>query len=161
MLFLWLGVALPISLLARFIVQTLYGEQYAASARVLSIYVWAQFGSNFRIAINTYFAIEGQLGYNLYLRVGGGIFNRVLNSLLIPQYGALGATVASLITYSYVSILVNFYIKELKIFGSLILGSLNLYKAASRLLGAIGSLKFNQTSRTARRVPMLARYSNQ
>jgi len=54
-------VALPISLLARFIVQTLYGEQYAASARVLSIYVWVQFGSNFRIAINTYFAIEGQL----------------------------------------------------------------------------------------------------
>ncbi len=60
MLFLWLGVALPISLLARFIVQTLYGEEYAASARVLAIYVWAQFGSNFGIAINTYFAIEGQ-----------------------------------------------------------------------------------------------------
>jgi len=71
MLFLWLAVALPISLLARFIVQTLYGEQYAASARVLSIYVWAQFGSNFRIAINTYCAIEGQLRYSLYLRVAG------------------------------------------------------------------------------------------
>jgi O-antigen/teichoic acid export membrane protein len=85
-----------------------------------------------------------------------------LNSLLIPQYGALGATVASLITYSYVSILVNFYIiKELKVFGSLILGSLNLYKAASRLLGAIWSLKLNQTSRTAGMVPMLARYSKQ
>jgi len=69
MLFLWLRVALPISLLARFIVQTLYGEQYAASVRVLSIYVWAQFGSNFRIAINTYFAIEGQLRYNFYLTV--------------------------------------------------------------------------------------------
>jgi O-antigen/teichoic acid export membrane protein len=69
MLFLWLGVALPISLLARFIVQTLYGEQYAASARVLSICIWAQFVSNFGIAINTYFAIEGQLRYNLYLTV--------------------------------------------------------------------------------------------
>jgi hypothetical protein len=54
------------------------------------------------------------------------LINIVLNSLLIPQYGALGATVASLITYSYVSILVNFYIKKLKYFGSLILGSLNL-----------------------------------
>jgi len=65
------GVARPISLLARFIVQTLYGEQYAALARVLSIYVWAQFGSNFRIAINTYFAMEGQLRYNFYLTVAG------------------------------------------------------------------------------------------
>jgi O-antigen/teichoic acid export membrane protein len=84
-----------------------------------------------------------------------------LNSLRIPQYGALGATVSSLITYSYVSILVDFYIKELKYFGSLFLGSLNLYKAASRQLGAIGLLKFNQTSGTARMVPMLARASVQ
>ncbi|MCC8455743.1 polysaccharide biosynthesis C-terminal domain-containing protein, partial [Streptomyces rochei] len=71
-----------------------------------------------------------------YLTVAGSIFNIVLNSLLIPQYGALGATVATLITYFYVSILVNFYIKELKPFASLILGSLNLYKAASRLLAS-------------------------
>lgn len=138
MLFLWLGVAVPVSVLAPFIVQTLYGEQYAASSGVLSIYVWAQFGTNFGIARNTYFALEGQLRYNIYLTVAGSIFNIVLNSLLIPQYGALGATAATLITYFYVTILVNFYIKELKPFASLILGSLNLYKAASRLFAAIG-----------------------
>ncbi len=138
MLFLWLGVAAPISLLAPVIVQTLYGEQYAASGGLLSIYIWTQFGSNFVIARNTYFALEGQLRYNLYLTVTGSIFNIVLNALLIPQYGALGAAVATLITYFYVSILVNFYIKELNFFASLILGSLNLYKAASRLLRSMG-----------------------
>ena len=137
MLLLWLGVAIPISLLAPFIVQTLYGEQYAASASVLSVYVWAQFGSNFGIARNTYFALEGQLRYGLYLTVIGSIFNIVLNTLLIPRYGALGATVATLITYFYVIILVNFLIKELRPFGNLILNSLNLFKAASRLLGLI------------------------
>ena len=137
MLILWLGVALPISLLAPFIVQTLYGEQYAASASVLSVYVWAQFGSNFGIARNAYFALEGQLRYGLYLTVVGSIFNIVLNSLLIPVSGAFGATVATLITYFYVIILVNFLIKELRPFGNLILNSLNLYKAASRLIGLI------------------------
>jgi O-antigen/teichoic acid export membrane protein len=137
MLLLWLGVALPISLLAPFIIQTLYGERYAASAAVLSVYVWAQFGSNFGIARNTYFALEGQLRYGLYLTVVGSIFNIVLNTLLIPQYGALGATVATLMTYFYVIILVNFLIKELRPFGNLILNSLNLFKAASRLLGLI------------------------
>lgn len=137
MLILWLGVALPISLLAPFIVQILYGEQYAASASVLSVYVWAQFGSNFGIARNAYFALEGQLRYGLYLTVVGSIFNIVLNSLLIPIYGAFGATVATLITYFYVIILVNFLIKELRPFGNLILNSLNLYKAASRLRGLI------------------------
>jgi PST family polysaccharide transporter len=137
MLLLWLGVALPISLLAPFIVQTLYGEQYAASASVLSLYVWAQFGSNFGIARNAYFALESQLRYGLYLTVVGSIFNIVLNSLLIPIYGAFGATAATLITYFYVIILVNFLIKELRPFGNLILNSLNLYKAASRLIGLI------------------------
>lgn len=137
MLISWMAVALPISLLAPFIVQTLYGEEFAASAPVLSVYVWAQFGSNFGVARNTYFALEGQLRYGLYLTVIGSIFNIVLNSLLIPKYGALGATLATLITYFYVIILVNFLIKELKPFGNLILGSLNLYKAASRLIGLI------------------------
>jgi O-antigen/teichoic acid export membrane protein len=137
MLFLWLGVALPVSLLAPVIVQILYGEQYAASARVLAIYVWAQFGSNFGVARNTYFALEGQLRYGLYLTVVGSIFNIVLNSLLIPRYGAFGATVATLMTYFYVIILVNFLIKELRPFANLIFNSMNVFKAASRLVGLI------------------------
>ncbi|MEG3861514.1 flippase [Microcoleus sp. herbarium12] len=138
MLFLWLGVGVPISLLAPVIVQILYGDGYAASGGLLSIYIWTQFGTNFGIARNTYFALEGQLRYNLYLTVAGAIFNIVLNALLIPQYGAVGAITATLITYFYVTILVNFYIKQLNPFAKIIMGSLNLYKAASRLLGAIG-----------------------
>ncbi|MCU0544516.1 MAG: flippase [Oscillatoriaceae cyanobacterium Prado104] len=137
MLLLWLAVAVPVSLMAPFIVQILYGKQYAASASVLAVYVWAQFGSNFGVARNTYFALEGQLRYGLYLTVVGSIFNIVLNSLLIPRYGAFGATVATLMTYFYVIILVNFLIKELRPFGKLIFNSLNVFKAVSRLVGLV------------------------
>ena len=137
MMFLWLGVAIPISLLSPWIVQVLYGEKYAQSAAVLAIYVWSQFGSNFGVARNTYFTIEGQLRYSLYLTVIGSILNVGLNWLLIPKYGAFGATAATLITYFYVIILVNFLIKELRPFGKLIWRSLNLYKAASRLIGLV------------------------
>ncbi|MGB3263475.1 MAG: flippase [Microcoleus sp.] len=137
MMFLWLGVAIPISLLSPWIVNLLYGENYAKSAAVLGIYVWAQFGSNFGVARNTYFTIEGQLRYSLYLTVIGSILNIGLNWLLIPTYGAFGATAATLITYFYVIILVNFLIKELRPFGKLIWRSLNLYKAAFRLIGLV------------------------
>ncbi|MBE9185131.1 flippase [Microcoleus sp. LEGE 07076] len=137
MMFLWLGVAIPISLLSPWIVNLLYGENYAKSAAVLAIYVWAQFGSNFGVARNTYFTIEGQLRYSLYLTVIGSILNIGLNWLLIPKYGAFGATAATLITYFYVIILVNFLIKELRPFGKLIWRSLNLYKAAFRLIGLV------------------------
>ncbi|MEG4235048.1 flippase [Microcoleus sp. Pol11C3] len=133
MIFFWLGVAIPISLFSPLIVHLLYGEKYAKSAAVLSIYVWAQFGSNFGVARNTYFTIEGQLRYSLYLTVVGSILNVGLNLLLIPKYGAFGATTATLITYFYVIILVNFLIKELRPFGKMIWRSLNLYQAACRI----------------------------
>ncbi len=137
MMLLWLGVAIPISLLSPWIVHLLYGDKYANSAAVLAIYVWAQFGSNFGVARNTYFTIEGQLRYSLYLTVIGSFLNVGLNWWLIPKYGAFGATAATLITYFYVIILVNFLIKELRPFGKLIWRSLNLYKAASRLIGLV------------------------
>ncbi|MEG3906493.1 MULTISPECIES: flippase [unclassified Microcoleus] len=137
MIFLWLGVAIPISLLSPWIVHLLYGEKYAQSAAVLALYVWAQFGSNFGVARSTYLNIEGQLRYGLYLTVVGSIFNVALNFFLIPKYGAFGATAATLITYFYVIILVNFLIKELRPFGNFIWRSLNLYKAACRIRGLI------------------------
>ncbi|MEG4028056.1 MULTISPECIES: flippase [unclassified Microcoleus] len=137
MIFLWLGVAIPISLLSPWIVHLLYGEKYAKSAAVLALYVWAQFGSNFGVARSTYLNIEGQLRYGLYLTVVGSIFNVALNFFLIPKYGAFGATAATLITYFYVIILVNFLIKELRPFGNFIWRSLNLYKAACRIRGLI------------------------
>ncbi|OCQ92135.1 O-unit flippase [Oscillatoriales cyanobacterium USR001] len=136
MMFFWLGVAIPISLFSPLIVQIL-GEKYAKSGAVLAIYVWAQFGSNFGVARNTYFTIEGQLRYGLYLTVVGSILNVVLNLLLIPKYGAFGATAATLLTYFYVIILVNFLIKELRPFGRLIWRSLNLYQAACRIRGLV------------------------
>jgi PST family polysaccharide transporter len=137
MIFLWLGVAIPISLLSPWIVHLLYGEKYAKSAAVLALYVWAQFGSNFGVARSTYLNIEGQLRYGLYLTVVGSILNVGLNFLLIPKYGAFGATAATLITYFYVIILVNFLIKELRPFGNFIWRSLNLYKAACRIRGLV------------------------
>ncbi|MEG4806805.1 flippase [Microcoleus sp. F8-D3] len=137
MIFLWLAVAIPISLLSPWIVNLLYGEKYAKSAGVLAIYVWAQFGSNFGVARSTYLNIEGQLRYGLYLTVIGSIFNVGLNFFLIPKYGAFGATLATLITYFYVIILVNFLIKELRPFGNLIWRSLNLYNAACRIRGLV------------------------
>lgn len=137
MIFLWLGVAIPISLLSPWIVHVLYGDKYAKSAVVLALYVWAQFGSNFGVARGTYLNIEGQLRYGLYLTVVGSTLNVGLNFLLIPKYGALGATTATLITYFYVIILVNFLIKELRPFGNFIWRSLNLYKAACRIRGLV------------------------
>jgi PST family polysaccharide transporter len=134
MALLWLFVAVPVSFLSPYIVSILYGKSYAASAPILSIYVWAQFGSNFGIARSAYLAVEGKLHYSLYLSVIGALMNIGINSILIPRFGAIGATTATLITYFFVIILLNFYFKDLRLIGNMIIRSLNLFKAASRLV---------------------------
>ncbi|HBL10722.1 MAG TPA: flippase [Cyanobacteria bacterium UBA11162] len=131
---LWIAIAIPISIFSSYIINLLYGESYAASSTILSIYVWAQFGSNFGLARNAYLAVEGKLHISLYLSVIGAVTNIAINYLLIPSYGALGATIATLITYFLVIVLLNFVFKDLKVIGTTILHSLNFYKAASRIM---------------------------
>jgi hypothetical protein len=58
-------------------------------------------------------------------------------SLFHTKFGAIGATVATLMTYFVVVILVNFLFSELKPVGRLIIRSLNLYQAALRITGLV------------------------
>ena len=131
---LWLSVALPVSLFSPFIVNTFYGKSYAASAAILSIYVWAQFGTNFGVARSSFLAIEGKLKFSLYFSVIGACLNVLLNLILIPKFGALGATIATLFTYLFTIVLLNFLFKEVRFVGIMIMRSLNLYHATLRIL---------------------------
>ncbi|MCP2729659.1 flippase [Limnofasciculus baicalensis] len=133
----WLAIAIPVSILAPYIVPILYGEAFRASVPLLSVYAWSQFGSMFGVARGTFLAIEGKLHYSLIMSVMGAFLNIGLNYFMIPAYGAMGATVATLITYLFVIVLINFFIKDLNIVGLLILRSLNLYQAALRLKGLL------------------------
>jgi PST family polysaccharide transporter len=130
----WILVAVPVSFLSPYIVNILYGKSYAASAPILSLYVWAQFGSNFGVARSAYLAVEGKLQYSLYLSVIGALTNIAINYIFIPKLGAIGATMATLITYFFVIVLSNFYFRDLRLVGKMIVRSLNFYKAGARLL---------------------------
>lgn len=134
---LWLAVAIPISICAPLLVHILYGKAFAATAPVLAVYVWAQFGSNLGVARNTFLAIEGKLHFSLILSAIGAFLNMFLNLFLIPPYGAMGATVATLITYFVVIILLNFVFRDLRLVGTLLGRSFNLYKAALRMKGLL------------------------
>ncbi len=137
MFILWLAVAIPVSLLSPVAIAIYGGEKFTESAKILSIYVWAQFGSNFGLARNAYLIIEGKMKMSFYLSIFGAALNIVLNAFLIPMPGplggAIGATVATLITYFAVTVLINFFIKDLNIIASFIIRSVNIYKSIFRL----------------------------
>ncbi|MEQ9235291.1 flippase [Coleofasciculus sp. E2-BRE-01] len=129
----WLAGAIPVSLLSHYIVQILYGADFAPAGTLLSIYVWSQFNSCFGVARGTVLTIERKLKFTLIFTSMGAIVNLVLNFLLIPGYGAMGATIATIITYLIVIILINFLIKELRFIGTLIIRSFNFYAAILRI----------------------------
>jgi O-antigen/teichoic acid export membrane protein len=133
---LWLGIAIPISLLSPFIVNLMYGEQFANSATILSIYIWGQFGTNLGLARSAFMIIEGKLNLSVYLSVCGAVLNIVLNLFFIPSLNAIGATVATIITYFTVTFLANFYFRDLRPVGRMALSSLNLIGATKRVIGS-------------------------
>lgn len=137
MLLLWLAITIPISLGASWIVNIMYGPAYAPSGGILTIYVWAQIGSYLGLARSAFLLIEGKQKWSLFFSVTGATMNIIINWLLIPRYGAMGATIATLITYYSVTLVINFFVPDLKPVGGWILNSLNLYKACMRVRGLV------------------------
>jgi O-antigen/teichoic acid export membrane protein len=133
-IWLWLIVAIPISLFSPFIVKILYGESYEPASLILSLYIWGQFGSNIGMARSLFLTVESKLHYSLYISLIGALINVVINLFLIPRYQALGATIATLITYFVVTILINYSMRELKPIAILVARSFNIYSGAYRIL---------------------------
>jgi PST family polysaccharide transporter len=92
------AIAVPVSLLGRWITVTLFGEAFAASGPVLSIHIWSAPALFMGVAISNWFLAEGRQ-MDLFVRsaIAAGL-NVLLNLWLIPPLGARGAALASVIS---------------------------------------------------------------
>jgi O-antigen/teichoic acid export membrane protein len=103
-LFLFLGgmaavIAIPISLLAFWIIKILYGIEYIASVPILQIYIWSGIGLFLMTGINKYLMTENYLKTIFYYNLLAVVTNILLNIVLIPKIGLMGAAWATLISY--------------------------------------------------------------
>ncbi|MCL4860214.1 MAG: flippase [Caldilineaceae bacterium] len=94
------SVALMMSFLASPFIYLLYGEAYAGSAAILTIHVWAGIFVFMQQITNKWVLMENVLLFHLANHGTAALLNLVLNGLLIPKYGGLGAAVSTLISYS-------------------------------------------------------------
>lgn len=104
-----LSVAILVSLFASPIILLFFGEEYIASATILTIHIWAALFIFMRAAFSKWILIEGALMFSLITQGLGAIANVGLNFLLIPHYEGVGAAYATLISYavaSYISLFV-------------------------------------------------------
>src|SRR5690606_29446254 len=110
-------VALLMTWCGKWLIMFFFGADYAASAAVLVIHIWAAVFIFMRAAFSRWILIEGLLVFSLVTQGLGALVNVVLNFFLIPSFGAEGAAYATLISYavsSYVSLV--FYDKSRRIF---------------------------------------------
>ena len=116
MVWLAIGIALPIMLLSNNIIKLLFGIQYQEAAGVLRVYVWAGIIVFFGCAWSKWIITENQQKVIMYSHIISMPINIMLNIILIKKYGIIGAAWATLISYSIDQLLgLLFYLKKLSL----------------------------------------------
>lgn len=115
--FLFLGsftLALVVTFIAEFVIILFYGVDYSASVIILQIHIWAAIFVFLRAVLSKWLIAEGKYRFSLISQLCGAIINVLLNLLLIPLYGGVGAAIATIISYSVASFFILGFFKETK-----------------------------------------------
>ncbi|MES1999066.1 MAG: flippase [Pseudomonadota bacterium] len=99
MIFLAVGVALPVTFLAKSIVVMLYGTHYQDAGIVLSIHIWAGIFVGLGVANGQWFLAENLQRLATLNTLIGAAVNVTLNYFLIPVYGITGVAFATFVSY--------------------------------------------------------------
>lgn len=92
-----LPVALFISFFAEDITMLVYGDKFPGVGIILSIHIWSGVFVFLGSASSQYLIAEGYTSISFYRTATGALVNVVLNLWLIPLYGGVGASIATLV----------------------------------------------------------------
>jgi O-antigen/teichoic acid export membrane protein len=98
--FVALILAFAFTFLARPMVQVLFGHAYLAAVPVLQVHVWSTIAVFLGVASTQWLLAEGLQFVSLITTAIGLLANLLLNFFLIPAYGALGAAIATTVSYT-------------------------------------------------------------
>ncbi len=113
-IYLSLVQSLVCTVFSKLIIGILYGAEYAASARVLGLVVWYTTFSYLGPIRNIWILAENNQKYLWIINLSGAVVNIVLNAVLIPLIGVMGAATASLITQIFTNVIIGFIIKPIR-----------------------------------------------
>jgi O-antigen/teichoic acid export membrane protein len=114
--------ALFVSLFSSKIISILYGHQYSESAMYLTLYIWTGVPYVVLFILSQVSMIEKINKLSTYVTVVVVILNIILNFILIPKYGGIGAVIATLIA-AYVGqfLMIGIVQNKTKIFSKMII----------------------------------------
>jgi O-antigen/teichoic acid export membrane protein len=105
MSFLSLSIALAVAFTSKNVLTNLLGAEYSSAGTILILHIWSGIFIFFGVARGNWLVIEDMTRLSLITQLMGAVTNVVLNLFLIKQYGAIGAAIATLISYAVSSYL--------------------------------------------------------
>jgi PST family polysaccharide transporter len=96
-----------VALASHTIVRTLYSNSYSGAAPVLAVHIWASVFVFLGLAQSPWDITKNLLRFSLYRTIAGGAINIAINFFLIPRYAAMGAAIATVISYAIAAVFAN------------------------------------------------------
>jgi O-antigen/teichoic acid export membrane protein len=125
----FLAMAIPIYFFSEQVITWLYGPEYQAAGFLLSLFALRLFFSNMGVGKSIYIVNESMFTYSLLTVIIGATSNIMLNFVLIPLYGTIGAIVASMISFTISIFIVDlFFVKAFRNLKLMIRGILSFWK---------------------------------
>lgn len=110
------AVAIPITFLSDLIITLLYGNDYQAAAPSLAVLVWAGLFVSIGLARNPWLITENLMKFAAATTAVGAVINVILNFILIPPYGGLGAGIATVIAQFFAAYLSHAFYPKTRMF---------------------------------------------
>jgi len=105
----FLVLAIPIFIFAEPIIVLLFGIEYQPAGVLLALLSIRLFFANMGVARGTYIVTENLMKFSMLTMILGTIVNIYLNYVLIPNYGARGAIVATIVSFFTTIYLVDIF----------------------------------------------------
>ena len=101
MLMLIIPIAVGTTLLSKPIIFLIYGERFLPSVSALSVLIWSEIFVFFGIVHNQTLISTNKQRLDFIFTSTAAVINVVLNLILIPRYGIVGAAIATAISYAW------------------------------------------------------------
>jgi O-antigen/teichoic acid export membrane protein len=109
--FLWTAIFISIcmSFFSKFTIIFIYGNSFLPSVDILLVHIWTSIFVFLGVLSSKYFIIQNLQIYSLYRTFAGALLNIILNFILIPKYGGIGAAYATLVSQFMASYMFNVF----------------------------------------------------
>ena len=124
-IYLSLFQSLVFTLMSKLIISVLYGEAYSSATNVLRLVVWYTTFAYIGPIRNMWILAENKQRYLWIINLSGAVVNIILNLVLIPLLGVMGAALASLLTQFFTNVLIGYIIRPINYNNRLMMQALN------------------------------------